>query len=424
MEQRELEDLYIRMKTLVVFRSLLDNPVVADLVTALGFASQCVEGTQLDLAESYARFVSGLFARGFSGLAPYVREVVLDDENVFLRRVGAKEKVSALLGEATASELETLEKLACLTPEDLTATLPESVRAGLAIFDAQHLELVATYRERLSHIHQFGYGMYARYHVFRMDDSGHIVAVRHPDPINLGELVDYDREKKIILDNTRALLHGKPAANILLTGDAGTGKSSTVKAVANELADQGLRILEVHKEQLTMIPALLDELTKNPLCFIIFIDDLSFARDDDNFAALKAILEGSVSAKSSNVVIYATSNRRHLVKETFSEREQEDDVHLNDTMQEIVSLSDRFGIHLTFSKPSKEVYLDIVHKLAKVAGIRMDQKELDQAAERFALRKGGRSARGARQLVDGLASAEYGGEAYEESMNEYKHLTT
>ena len=156
MEQRELEDLYIRMKTLVVFRSLLDNPVVADLVTALGFASQCVEGTQLDLAESYARFVSGLFARGFSGLAPYVREVVLDDENVFLRRVGAKEKVSALLGEATVSELETLEKLACLTPEDLTATLSEPVRAGLAIFDAQHLELVATYRERLSHIHQFG----------------------------------------------------------------------------------------------------------------------------------------------------------------------------------------------------------------------------------------------------------------------------
>ena len=205
----------------------------------------------------------------------------------------------------------------------------------------------------------------------------------------------------MIIENTLALLEGKPAANILLTGDAGTGKSSTIKAVANELYGKGLRILEVRKEQLYALPEILDQLSENPLKFIIFVDDLSFREDDDNFGALKAILEGSVSARSGNVVIYATSNRRHLVKETFSGREG-DDVHRNDTMQEILSLSARFGIHLSFYKPNKETYLHIVTHLAEENGIVMPKDEMYVLAERFALEKGGRSARAAKQFVDSL----------------------
>ena len=205
------------------------------------------------------------------------------------------------------------------------------------------------------------------------------------------------------MDNTKALLSGKPAANILLTGDAGTGKSSTVKAIVNELCDSGLRILEVRKEQLHAIPKILDELNSNPLKFILFIDDLSFTKDDDNFSALKAILEGSVSAKSNNGVIYATSNRRHLVKENFSDREG-DDVHFNDTMQELLSLSERFGIQLTFNRPDKAVYLDIVHNLADKQGIEYDVEKLDASAEKFALKRGTRSARAAKQFVDGIVA--------------------
>ena len=205
------------------------------------------------------------------------------------------------------------------------------------------------------------------------------------------------------MDNTKALLSGKPAANILLTGDAGTGKSSTVKAVVNELSESGLRIIEVRKEQLHKIPKILDELGSNPLKFILFIDDLSFTKDDDNFSALKAILEGSVSAKSNNVAIYATSNRRHLVKENFSDREG-DDVHFNDTMQELLSLSERFGIQLTFSRPDKSTYLDIVHSLADKCGIEYDPEILDAEAEKFALKRGTRSARAAKQFVDGIVS--------------------
>ena len=136
---------------------------------------------------------------------------------------------------------------------------------------------------------------------------------------------------------------------------------------------------------------------------MLFIDDLSFLKDDDNFNALKAVLEGSVTAKSPNVVIYATSNRRHIIKEKFSDREG-DDVHHNDTMQELISLSERFGIHITFSKPNKQTYLHIVHSIVKEHGLEILEQELDAQAERFALERGGRSARLARQFVDGLLS--------------------
>ena len=239
--------------------------------------------------------------------------------------------------------------------------------------------------------------------MFYVNEQGDIVPVLHPDKTVLSDLIDYERERQIVIDNTRALLAGKPAANILLTGDAGTGKSSTIKAVANALWNEGLRIVEVRKDQLRSIPKVLNELSSNPLKFVLFIDDLSFLKDDDNFNALKAVLEGSVTAKSNNVVIYATSNRRHIIKEKFSDREG-DDVHRNDTMQELISLSERFGIHVTFSKPNKETFLHIVHHLAKEYGIEMPTDELDGLAERFALERGGRSARLAKQFIEGLLS--------------------
>ena len=162
--------------------------------------------------------------------------------------------------------------------------------------------------------------------------------------------------------------------------------------------------MEVRKEQLRDIPAILDELSVNPLKFILFIDDLSFQKDDENYSSLKAVLEGSVSMKSRNVAIYATSNRRHLVKEKFSDREG-DDIHRNDTMQELMSLSERFGIHITFQKPNKATYLEIVHHLAEAGGIACGREELDLLAERYVLGRGGRSPRAARQFVDGLLSA-------------------
>ena len=396
----KLSELNIRLRSLAIFRELLRDPVLA----SLGRYLECADLGDVSLAvDRYAEFVSCLYGSGSDCLAAYIQSIVGDNENAYIRLIGRGEKPCREMEACVIQELEILQDAARLTPTDLRFGL--DWKRYLPGFRVEQVDIPGNYKTRCENIGRFGYGIYARHRMFYVNQDGHIVPVRNPDRTRLSSLVDYKREQKIILDNTVALLEGKPAANILLTGDAGTGKSSTVKAVVNELHDRGLRILEIRKEQLHQIPAILDELNSNPLKFILFIDDLSFQRDDDNYSALKAMLEGSVSAKSRNVVIYATSNRRHLVKETFSGRDG-DDVHRNDTLQEIISLSDRFGIQITFQKPDKQTYLDIVRHLAAERGVEMDPEQLELQAERFALGRGGRSARAATQFVDSLIAAE------------------
>ena len=395
-----LSELNIRLQSLAVFRALLEDPVIDALCCYLNGVGK--ENTA-EAVSRYAEFVSRLYGAGNVSLAHYVRSIVNDNENPYIRLIGKGETPSGEMEDCVGKDLATLQSAADLTPELLREGLKWN--GPLPAFPVEKVDIAGHYRERCAKIGQYGYGIYARYRMFYMNTEQHIVPVRNPDPIRLSSLVDYKREQKIIVDNTLALLDGKPAANILLTGDAGTGKSSTVKAIVNELYDRGLRILEVRKEQLHAIPDILDTLNSNPLKFILFIDDLSFQKGDDNYSALKAILEGSVSAKARNVVIYATSNRRHLVKESFSDREG-DDIHRNDTMQEIISLSERFGIQITFQKPDKQTYLDIVRHLAVERGVCREEADLELMAEQFALKRGGRSARAASQFIDSLVAAE------------------
>ena len=391
----KLTELHIRLNSLAIFRALLSDPVVSALLDYLNSREKATS----EAVSKYAAFVSSLYGTEKRTLAGYIQHIVNNDENAYIRMIGQGKQPWPEMEAQVERELEILQAVADLTPETLREGLDWD--GYLPIFATKSLNIVESYHQRCANIHRFGFGLYAKHIMFYIGEGNRIVPVINPDQIRLSSLVDYKREQQIILDNTVALLEGKPAANILLTGDAGTGKSSTVKAVVNELHDRGLRILEVRKEQLHAIPAILDELNTNPLKFILFIDDLSFQKDDDNFSALKAILEGSVSAKSRNVVIYATSHRRHLVKESFSGRDG-DDIHRNDTMQEIISLSERFGIQVTFQKPNKEIYLGIVRHLAEEKGVKMDADELDMLAERFALGRGGRSARAATQFIDGL----------------------
>ena len=377
------------MFALCIFRDLLEDPVLDALLSHIKHPS----------VASYVTFVSLLYEANGGNLGEYVKELCWNSENVYVKAIGAKRSIPSYMREAVEAELDTLQKVSVLDRETLCA--PLKYNGFLPDFTTTKLQLKDIYLHRAENIGQYGYGIYAKHRMFCVDENGCIVPVLHPDRTELCDLVDYERERGIVIDNTKALLAGKPAANILLTGDAGTGKSSTVKAVANALWNEGLRIVEMRKDQLRSIPKVLDTLSGHPLKFVLFIDDLSFSKDDDHFNALKAVLEGSVTAKSSNVVIYATSNRRHIIKETFSEREG-DDIHRNDTMQELVSLSERFGIHITFSKPSKQTFLHIVHHLAEENGIDMPTNELDLLAERFALERGGRSARLAKQFIDGI----------------------
>jgi predicted AAA+ superfamily ATPase len=244
-----------------------------------------------------------------------------------------------------------------------------------------------------------GYGVFLKHHMFSVAD-GWVAPVHSPDPVRLSDLKGYARERAAVVENTKALLEGKPAANALLYGDAGTGKSSTIKALVNECAGEGLRLIEFRKNQLSEIPAVAERLRGNPLKFILFIDDLSFSEDNGEVGALKAILEGTVSARTKNVVIYATSNRRHIVSERFSDR-GDDEIHRNETIQEQVSLSQRFGLAVNFMKPDRAQYLSIVRELALQYGVN-DLETLDLLAERYAIERGGRSPRVARQFVEAL----------------------
>ena len=256
------------------------------------------------------------------------------------------------------------------------------------------------------HYHRHGAGIFAQYHVFTWQ-AGHLQGVADPDPIAMDQLTAYDSPRQQLVQNTLALLKGYAALNVLLYGSRGVGKSSLVKALANEYASQGLRLVEVSKADLKSLPQIVAELRSQPQTFIIFVDDLSFEEDDDTFKALKVVLEGSTTARPANVVVYATSNRRHLVREYFSDRPRpsdQDEVQAWDTLQEKLSFSDRFGLTLTFEPADQPTYLAIVKHLAHLADLSLAEDDLTARALQWATRHNGRSGRSARQFIDWLTA--------------------
>ncbi len=389
------------VSSLVIFRNLLKNQVVEKFIELFKLIDKN-KTEQNNLIYAYSEAVGELYKLS-DNLTEYMLKIVLEDENIYMLKKGAGEKIGVLLEECLASELMTLENLAKTQSCNIIDTI--GYKGFLPRWKTdEDLDFSKIYADRIHEINKFGYGMYARNHVFIIKD-GKIKPVSYPDTTRLSQLSGYEMERQTVIDNTLALLKGKPANNVLLYGDCGTGKSSTVKAIAKEYKDKGLRLIEIKKKQLHEIPSIVETVSKNPLKFILFIDDLSFTEDDDDFAALKAILEGSVSSTADNLVIYATSNRRHLIKESFSSREG-DDIHFNDTMQELLSLSDRFGIRVVFQKPDKNLYLNVVEDLAEQYNLSMPIEEVKKKAETFALERGGRSPRAAKQFIEMIKGAE------------------
>jgi hypothetical protein len=251
---------------------------------------------------------------------------------------------------------------------------------------------------------QFGTGLFAQYRALRWQ-LGQLSGIAHPDPVQLTQLVGYESQQDALVKNTEFLLAGYSALHVLLYGSRGSGKSSLVKGLLNKYSERGLRLIEVSKSDLKDLPAIVEQLRDVPQKFIIFVDDLSFEEDDDAFKALKVVLEGSVTARAQNVVVYATSNRRHLIREFFGDRPRPsdgDEVHAWDTVQEKLSFSDRFGLTLTFEPANQDTYLKIVRHLAGQAAISLSQDELDYKALQWATRHNGRSGRTARQFIDFL----------------------
>ena len=396
----KLREWNARLHGLVVFRSLLDDPVVAKLLDLTDRMEAGAPGYG-PVCDAVAQFEAALFEHT-TNWGSYLSAAVLEAETVCVRQA-ASGTLAPALQTALDSELAFLQALCGLTLDELlaaagSATGQAQELAFLPRWEASGIDLPAAYAQRMSEVGKKGYGMFAKHHVFTVE-SGQLVPVKYPDPQRLSELPGYEKEREKVIANTKALLAGMPANNVLLYGDAGTGKSSAVKAIANEFAPEGLRLVEVKKNQLYQIPDLMDKLAANPLKFILFIDDLSFTANDDNFAALKAILEGSVGGRAKNIAVYATSNRRHLNKETLTDRTG-DDIHEADTRQELMSLSARFGLTVTFQRPEKARFETILAELAKQHGIDMPMDQLLVKAEAFAIRAGGRSPRVAKQFIE------------------------
>lgn len=351
----------------------------------------------------------------------YLSRLILTDDNAFTKAAAAGRagELPQAVVRGVQSDLEKLEAVASVTPQDICdsvedadirrvlCTLPAwetgSPAAPLKTGWAQQIGELAEYHRKN------GYGMFSKYNAFAWRNHA-LCPIAGTDPILLADLKNYEEQRRKVIDNTESFINGYPANNVLLYGDRGTGKSSTVHAVLNAYAEQGLRMIEISKSDIPDLTVIREKLAESPMKFIIFIDDLCFDSHDDSFGELKAALEGSLSGSRHNTLIYATSNRRHLIKESFSDREN--DINRNDIMQEQLSLSDRFGLSITFVNPDKKGYLDIVVKIAADRGLDVDEDRLCAAAERWATRRGGRSPRCARQFIDFVESAEKRGKEW------------
>ena len=280
-----------------------------------------------------------------------------------------------------------------------------AVVGGLAEAMAKADSPAGLYEAAAAFYREHGVGKFGIYGGFRWDaHSREIVPAIPLEDIALSDLVGYEEQKKAVVDNTAAFLEGRPANNVLLYGEGGTGKSSTIKALLNEYAPRGLRMIEVYKHQINDLETILEEIKLRNYKFILFMDDLSFEQFEVEYKFLKAFIEGGIEKRPDNVLIYATSNRRHLMKETWGDRlDKDDDMHESETMQEKMSLVDRFGLLIRYFSPEQGEYLHIVRSLAVEYGVELPDEELERGAIRWELKHGGFSGRSARQYVEFLA---------------------
>lgn len=380
---------------LVIFEDVAHSPAVS----AIGeYLANLESGDKCRAVSAYAALVRVLCAENLT-LSEYILRRVTDSDNIFVRRYfsDGESACEPLYGQLTY-ELTLLSNM----PEALRDTLAALGGVRFPDIYGDRIDLLSEYMKFLPSAARRGVGLFSRSAIFTCDEAGGIIPVRECAPVALSSLVGYEREREKLIKNTEALLSGKPACDVLLYGDAGTGKSTTVKGIAAEHACDGLRLIEVPKDKLSHIPAILQRIAGEPLKFIIFIDDLSFGSDDMGFCALKTVLEGGAGVSRTNSVIYVTSNHRHLVKETKGDRMGED-INVRDNLQGMMGLSARFGLTVTFLAPDRALYLDIVKSLLEERGIPFTDAEAS-AAEAYAIRKNGRTPRLARQFANLRAS--------------------
>lgn len=390
-----------QLRGLSAFRSLLDTPMLKDALQLLDAAAR--RDGEGALA-AYDQMFYLLKAEGYSGLGTWLWDTLRYTETPYGDLAGSGRSDPELEG-AALRDAETLLQLARLGAEDIRVALkPILTEEYVSVLDnlpAWETGAPFTFEELAAFYQENGAGLYTKYRAFLWEE-GRLVPVADPDCPHPVELLGYDQQRKQVLDNTRLLVEGKPSNNVLLFGDGGTGKSATVKSMLYLPGMENLRLIEIQKENLVGMPRLIRSLAGRRQSFILFIDDLAFDQDDKTYSSLKTILEGGLEKRPLNVAIYATSNRRHLVRQTFSDRAG-DEVDAFETISEKTALAERFGLRIPYMTMSKSEYLALIDHLAGLYHVEMNREVLHAKAMEWEIRHAGRTPRVARQFIASLS---------------------
>ena len=390
-----------QLRGLSAFRSLLDTPMLKDALQLLDAAAR--RDGEGALA-AYDQMFYRLKAEGYSGLGTWLWDTLRYTETPYGDLAGSGRSDPELEG-AARRDVDTLLQLARLRAEDIRVALkPILTEEYVSVLDnlpAWETGAPFTFEELAAFYQENGAGLYAKYRAFLWEE-GRLVPVADPDCPHPVELLGYDQQRKQVLDNTRLLVEGKPSNNVLLFGDGGTGKSATVKSMLYLPGMENLRLIEIQKENLVGMPRLIRSLAGRRQSFILFIDDLAFDQDDKTYSSLKTILEGGLEKRPLNVAIYATSNRRHLVRQTFSDRAG-DEVDAFETISEKTALAERFGLRIPYMTMSKSEYLALIDHLAGLYHVEMNREVLHAKAMEWEIRHAGRTPRVARQFIASLS---------------------
>ncbi len=413
--------LLIELSSVCLYKEVLRDKAVEKLVALLKMIiSQDADAEKL--VEIYSGIYAILLKGNAAGFFSYVSALLYADENTFTLSCEGKEmKTDSPILRQAERDLVIMERMASIRCGDIKKKMKElfSESPEMHILidnlpdwnmrcDVDRIPL----EKRILWHRKNGAGIFSQHSFFIWDgEERKPVPVKNPDSITLDRLYLVDSQKETAFKNTEVFMSGSPANNVLFYGDRGTGKSSMVKAIANEFSVKGLRLIEVPKKFLYQIPVITSMLSFRNLKFILFIDDLAFANNEEEYTALKAVLEGGIEHKPSNIILYATSNRRHLVKERFADRKgvfsdnPDEEIRARDGIQEKLSLADRFGITIVFTSPIKKEYLEIICKIAEEEKICIDNSLLEQKAMQWEMTYNGMSPRTARQFINWLKAS-------------------
>ena len=415
-----IQHLQIQAASLLLYQSVLDNEVGQAFLNLLQSLRQLNllqslrhnEIDDLGCIRAYSNYFRALASRNQSWQEFLVTQILTDD-NPFTQQVQQTDLacLTPALIAAAKQDLQALQNLYECNSEQLSQWVQVAAKLNVAPVawskssgDETPLRDWTDVEELAAYYRKQGTGIFAKYKALRWE-MGQLIGIPYPDCVGINQLVGYEYQRDALVKNTEFLLAGHRALHVLLYGSRGSGKSSLVKGLLNEYGECNLRLIEVAKSDLRDLSVIVEQLRSLPQKFIIFVDDLSFEEDDDAFKALKVVLEGNLTARPQNVVVYATSNRRHLIREFFGDRPRpsnNEEVHAWDTVQEKLSFSDRFGLTLTFEPANQNTYLQIVHHLAAISKITLSQEDLEYRALQWATRHNGRSGRTARQFIDFL----------------------